>query len=309
MIDKNSEDVIVIKNLTKDYGNGLGIFDINLKIKKGEMVGFVGTNGSGKTTTIRNIMGYIKPTSGEVSVCGLESWQNASEIAKHIGYVPGEIAFPDLPTGTAFLKSQAEFLNLKDMSYANKLIEKLQLDPKANLKRMSKGMKQKTALVAALMNNADILILDEPTTGLDPLVRVAFLDIIKEEHKKGKTIFMSSHLFEEMEKTCDRVALINDGHLVDVVDMNDIRNRSSRDFKIEFNNTEDFEKFKKMDFNIIRVQQQYNQVTINIDNNQINDLFKSLKNFKVKFISEVKYSLEKYFKTVLNNQTKEVDNV
>ena len=140
-------------------------------------------------------------------------------------------------------------------------------------------------------------------------MRVAFLDIIKEEHKKGKTIFMSSHLFEEMEKTCDRVALINDGHLVDVVDMNDIRNRSSRDFKIEFNNTEDFEKFKKMDFNIIRVQQQYNQVTINIDNNQINDLFKSLKNFKVKFISEVKYSLEKYFKTVLNNQTKEVDNV
>ena len=151
-------ETIEIKDLTKDYGSGRGVFDINLTIKKGEMVGFVGTNGSGKTTTIRSLMGFIKPTNGHVYVNGLESWENASEISKHIGYVPGEIAFPDLPTGTAFLKSQAEYFNLKDMSYANELVSRLQLDPRANLKRMSKGMKQKTALVAALMNNADILI-------------------------------------------------------------------------------------------------------------------------------------------------------
>lgn len=307
MTKDEKESVIVIKNLTKDYGNGLGIFDINLTIKKGEMVGFVGTNGSGKTTTIRNIMGYIKPTAGEVFVNGLESWQNSSEIAKHIGYVPGEIAFPDLPTGTAFLKSQAYFLGIKDMSYANELIEKLQLDPKANLKRMSKGMKQKTALVAALMNDAEIIILDEPTTGLDPLMRVAFLDIIKEEHKKGKTIFMSSHMFEELEQTCDRVALINNGHLVDIVDMNEIRNRKNHDFKIEFNSAKDFEKFKKLNFKIIRVQEQYNQVTVNINNEEINDLFKKLKGLDVKFISEVKYTLEKHFKEILSKQTKEVE--
>ena len=240
-------DIIAIQNLTKDYGEGRGIFDINLKIKKGEMVGFVGTNGSGKTTTIRCLMGFIKPTSGNAYVKGLETWKNASEVAKSIGYVPGEIAFPDLPTGTAFLKSQAEYFKIKDMSYANSLIEKLQLDTEANLKRMSKGMKQKTALGAALMNNADILILDEPTTGLDPLMRKSFLDIVKEEHKKGRTIFMSSHMFNEVEETCDKVALISDGHLIDVVDMDKIKNRPSKDFKIEFNNVDDYNQFKKFE--------------------------------------------------------------
>lgn len=302
-------ETIEIKDLTKDYGPGRGVFDINLTIKKGEMIGFVGTNGSGKTTTIRSLMGFIKPTNGHVYVNGLESWENASEISKHIGYVPGEIAFPDLPTGTAFLKSQAEYFNLKDMSYANELVSRLQLDPRANLKRMSKGMKQKTALVAALMNNADILILDEPTTGLDPLMRDSFLEIIKQEHKKGKTIFMSSHMFNEMEDTCDRVALISDGHIIDIADMNEIRNRPCKDFKIEFNSVEDYEKFKKMDYTIVRDQKQYSQVTVNIKNEEINKLFSDLKAFDVKFISEVKYTLEKHFKEIMMRQKEERKNV
>lgn len=302
-------DIIAIQNLTKDYGEGRGIFDINLKIKKGEMVGFVGTNGSGKTTTIRCLMGFIKPTSGNAYVKGLETWKNASEVAKSIGYVPGEIAFPDLPTGTAFLKSQAEYFKIKDMSYANSLIEKLQLDTEANLKRMSKGMKQKTALVAALMNNADILILDEPTTGLDPLMRKSFLDIVKEEHKKGRTIFMSSHMFNEVEETCDKVALISDGHLIDVVDMDKIKNRPSKDFKIEFNNVDDYNQFKNLKYKIIRDQEKYGQVTINIKHKDINKLFKDLKDFDVKFISEVKYTLEKYFREVLAKQKEGKKNV
>ncbi|HBB44554.1 MAG TPA: ABC transporter ATP-binding protein [Clostridiales bacterium] len=301
-------ETIELKHLTKDYGEGKGIFDIDLTIKKGEMIGFVGTNGSGKTTTIRNMLGFVKPTSGQAYVNGLESWKNASEIAKNVGYVPGEIAFPDLATGTEFLKCQADFLGLKDMTYANYLIEKLQLDPRANLKRMSKGMKQKTALVAALMNNPDIIILDEPTTGLDPLMRDAFMEIIKDEHKRGKTIFMSSHMFEEMEGTCDRVALINNGHIVDIADMNAIRNRPSKDFKIEFNNSKDYENFKKLDFNIIRDQHEYNQVTVNVKKENIDDLFKALTNFDVKFISGVKYTLEKHFKEILLKQ-KENGNV
>lgn len=296
------EVVIETQNLTKDYGSGRGIFDVNLKIYKGEMVGFVGTNGSGKTTTIRCLLGFIKPTKGKAFVCGLESWQKASDVAKHVGYVPGEIAFPDLPTGTAFLKSQAEYFKLKDMTYPNQLVERLQLDTRANLKRMSKGMKQKTALVAALMNNAEILILDEPTTGLDPLMRNVFLDIVKDEHKKGKTIFMSSHMFNEVEETCDKVALISDGHLVDVVDMKKIRNRPSRDFKIEFTNEKDYLNFKKLRYKIIRDQVQYNQITINIKHKDINKLFNDLQNYHVKFISEVKYTLEKYFREVLVKQ-------
>lgn len=301
------EDPIIIKNLTKDYGEGRGIFDINLTIKKGEMVGFVGTNGSGKTTTIRSLLGYIKPTSGNSFILGKDSWKNASEIAKYVGYVPGEIGFPDLPTGTAFLKSQAEFFKVKDLTYANSIIKKLQLDPNANLKRMSKGMKQKTALVAALLNNPEMLVLDEPTTGLDPLMRLAFLDIIKQEHKKGKTILMSSHLFNEMEDTCDRVALINNGHIIDIVDMNEIKNRKVKEFKIEFNNVEDYEKFKELNYEIIRDQNKYNQVTIKIKNEDINNLFKDLKNLDVKFISEIKYTLERYFKEALKKKEEKND--
>lgn len=293
------KNVIEIRDLTKDYGAGRGIFNENLDIREGEMVGFVGTNGSGKTTTIRNILGFIRPTSGSVKVNGLSSWENASEIAKLVGYVPGEIAFPDLPNGIDFLKCQAEFYGLQDMTYANELIERLQLDPRANLKRMSKGMKQKTALVAALMNDAPVIILDEPTTGLDPLMRVTFLDIIKKEHEKGKTIFMSSHMFEELETTCDRVALINDGHIIDVADMNDIRRRPIKDFKIEFNSDADYKKFQKAGYEIVRLQDEYDQVTIRIAVERTGELLKTLTGYDVKFISELPYTLEKHFKQIL----------
>lgn len=301
-----SEKVIEIKHLTKDYGQGKGVFDINFDICQGEMLGFVGSNGAGKTTTIRNIMGFLKPDSGSITINNLDSWLDSEETKKFIGYVPGEIAFPDLPTGTDFIKSQAEFLGLKDLSYANYLIEKLQLDPSANLKRMSKGMKQKTALVVALMANPEILILDEPTTGLDPLMRLAFMDIIKSEKQKGKTIIISSHLYEELEKDCDRVVLINNGKILDIADMNSIRNRQKVDYKIEFNSKEDYVEFKKLGHTIVRDQQKYNQVTITIDKSDTQKLFVDLTKFDVKFINEIKYTLEKHFNEIIkeNNYDK-----
>ena len=298
--------VIEIKKLTKNYGEGRGIFDIDLTINKGEMVGFAGTNGSGKTTTIRHIMGFVQPTSGAAYVNGLESWKHSSEYIRNIGYVPGEIAFPDLATGTAFLKSQADFLGLKDMTYADELIQRLQLDPRASLKRMSKGMKQKTAVVAALMADPEIIILDEPTTGLDPLMRDSFLEIIKEEHQKGKTIFMSSHMFEELEATCDRVALISNGRIEHVVDMEDIRNPKLRDYKVEFKNGQDYERFKSLAFKIVRDQPQYHQVTVALSGDELNTLFRDLRGTDVRFISEVKYNLEKYFREKIGRE-KETD--
>lgn len=301
--------IIETRELTKDYGEGRGIFGLNLTVNEGEMVGYVGTNGSGKTTTIRHIMGFLKPTSGKVLVNGLSSWENSSEIVKDIGYVSSEIAFPDLKTGVDFLKCQADFLGLKDMSYANRLIERLQLDPRANLKRMSKGMKQKTALVAALMNDAPVIILDEPTTGLDPLMRATFLDIIKEEHEKGKTIFMSSHSFDELEKTCDKVALISDGKIVDVCDMNDVKNPKAKEFKIEFNGREDFLRFTDESYQKTRVQEQYNQVTVKIKSTETAKLLGVLSRYNVKFISELPYTLEMHFKKTLfsiKNNNKEL---
>lgn len=302
-------NVIEARGLTKDYGEGRGIFDLSLSVKKGEMVGFVGTNGSGKTTTIRHIMGFLKPNAGTVAVNGLSSWEHASEIAEQIGYVPGEIAFPDLKTGVDFLKCQADFLGIKDMSRADSLTERLQLDPRASLKRMSKGMKQKTALVAALMKDSPIIILDEPTTGLDPLMRATFLDIITEEHKKGKTVFMSSHSFEELEKTCDRVALINNGRIADICNMNDIRNRPVKDFKIEFHSEGDYRRFLNLKHEKLRLQEQYNQVTVRIPAEETAELLKVLKDYNVRFISELPYTLEMHFKSILlseENKKKEV---
>lgn len=292
-------DVINIQHLTKDYGNGKGIFDINISIKKGEMFGFVGTNGAGKTTTLRHIMGFLKPDKGKVKVMGLNAWKQADKVKEYVAYIPGEIAFPDLKNGVEFLKSQEEFYGMKDSTYTNEMLKKLHLDPTAGLKQMSKGMKQKTAIVACFMRNADILILDEPTTGLDPLMRVAFIDIIKQEKAKGKTILMSSHMFEELQETCDRVALIDRGHIVSIANVQDIKNRPFSEFKIEFLHKEDYVSFKKLSYNIVRDQEKYQQVTISIAKDKENELFADLKKYKLKFIAEVSYNLETYFKEKL----------
>lgn len=289
---------IEIKNMTKDYGEGRGIFDVSLSIEKGEVFGFVGTNGAGKTTTIRHMMGFLKPQSGSATINGMDCWRDSAEIKNMIGYIPGEIAFPDAPTGTEFLKRQAELLGLKDMSYAESIIKKLQLDPTANLKRMSKGMKQKTAIVAALMAEPDILILDEPTTGLDPLMRAEFIDILDEQKKKGKTIFMSSHMFEEVEHICDRVALIKDGKIIAVKSTNEIKYNENKVYKIEFASHEIYQRFLAEPFDFMEKRESQNQVIVSVHDRQINMLLRTLKGYRIEFITEVKYTLEKYFNSL-----------
>ena len=284
--------------MTKDYGDGRGIFDLNLSIEKGEVFGFVGTNGAGKTTTIRHLMGFLKPQSGSATINGLDCWKDSAEIKKWIGYIPGEIAFPDAPTGTDFLKRQAELLGLKDMSYAESIINKLQLDPTAKLKRMSKGMKQKTAIVAAFMADPDILILDEPTTGLDPLMRKEFIRILEEEKKKGKTILMSSHMFDEVEHICDRVAMIKDGKIIAVKATNEVKHHEEKVYKIEFRSQEDYVKFLSEPFDFVETRESQNQVIVKIHDSQINMLFKTLKNYDIKFMTEMKFTLEKYFQSL-----------
>jgi len=294
--------LIEIKNLTKDYGDGRGVFDVSLEIKKGEVFGFVGTNGAGKTTTIRHMMGFLKPQSGSAAINGLDCWSDSAKIKKLVGYVPGEIAFPDAPTGNDFLKRQAEVLGLKDMSYAESIIKKLQLDPTANLKRMSKGMKQKTAIVAAFMADPEIIILDEPTTGLDPLMRAEFVDVLNDEKKKGKTIFMSSHMFEEVEDTCDKVALIKDGKIISVVSTNEIRHNQDKTYKIEFDSQDDYRRFVNENFDFAEKRDAQNQVIVNVNDNHINAFIKTLKGYHVKFITEIKYTLDKYFRSLYKEE-------
>ncbi len=229
-----SGSIISVNHLTKDFGHNRGIFDLSLDIQEGEVFGYLGTNGSGKTTTLRHMMGFLKAASGTVTVNGLNPRLRAPDVMKNVSYIPGEIAFPDLKTGTDFFRVQARYLGVQDFSYTNHLIDMLELDPSASLKRMSKGMKQKTAIVAALMADRDILILDEPTTGLDPLMRETFLDLIREEKSRGRTIFMSSHIFEEIEDVCDRVAIIHDGMIQNITNLSEFRHGSVRTFRVEF---------------------------------------------------------------------------
>ena len=159
------------------------------------------------------------------------------------------------------------------------------------------------------MADKDILILDEPSTGLDPLMRLTFVDILKEEQKKGKTIFMSSQMFDELEETCDRVALIFEGRIVDIADVNALKNLPYKMFKVEFLEDAEYKKFKAGEFKVVRDQPQYSQVTVQVFNEDLKQFFSTLKNYKLKFISEVNYNLEKYFLEKLKEMQKEAKNV
>ena len=291
----NEEIIISVKNLTKDYGRGRGIFDVSFDIPKGATFGYCGTNGSGKTTTIRHIMGFLKPDKGEVKVKGLDAYKNAEDIMHYIGYVPGEIAFPDVENGSSFLKIQASMFGVTDMSKAEQVINALQLDPTANLRRMSKGMKQKTALVAAFMRQPEILILDEPTTGLDPLMRKAFIDLIKEEKARGTTIFMSNHMFDELEETCDYVAFIKDGHIIDIVDMKEIHNRPFREYEITFLDDESYEQADTSQVEVLEKDPKKRKIVIRLDLKKTDGMIRELRKHNIKSIVERQYTLEKYF--------------
>lgn len=292
----NKKEVMIsVKHLTKDYGRGRGIFDISFDIYKGTVFGYCGTNGSGKTTTIRNIMGFIKPDKGSVTVKGLDAWKNADEIKKYIGYLPGEIAFPQVENGSEFLKIQAETLGLTDMSKAEAIINALQLDPTANLKRMSKGMKQKTAIAAAFMHSPEIIILDEPTTGLDPLMRDVFVQIIKAEKARGATILMSNHMFDELEETCDYVGFIKDGHLIDVVDMEEVRNLPYRDYVVTFEDEEGYVSADTSQVEVLAKDDFEKSIIVRVPLEKTNGMLREIRKHKIKAVTEKRHTLEEFF--------------
>ena len=180
--------VIEIKNLTRDYGGGKGIFDVSFQVNKGEVFGFLGPNGAGKTTTIRHLMGFIKNRSGECAIDGLDCWRDRAIIQKTLGYIPGEINFFDDMTGTEFLAFLAKYRGLTDLERQKELLERFELDPKGKIRKMSKGMKQKIGIVTAFMHNPDILILDEPTSGLDLLMQQRVIELLEREKRRGTHI-------------------------------------------------------------------------------------------------------------------------
>lgn len=230
--------MIQIENLTRDYGSGKGVFDVSFNVAKGEVFGFLGPNGAGKTTTIRHLMGFLKSQSGKCLIDGLDCWKERDKVQSRLGYIPGEISFFDDMTGTEFLRFVSAYRKIGDNSRQAELIERFELDPKGKIKKMSKGMKQKIGIIAAFMHDPDILILDEPTSGLDPLMQSRFIDLIGEEKEHGKTILLSSHMFEEVERTCDRIGIIREGKLVAVDSATALRERHVRKYTVTLENIE-----------------------------------------------------------------------
>lgn len=237
--------VIQVENLVRDYGGGKGVFDVSFAVEQGEAFGFLGPNGAGKTTTIRHLMGFLKPRQGSCTIGGLDCWSERDKIQARLGYIPGEISFFEDMTGTEFLKFITQYRKIGSRSRQGELLDRFELDPGSRIKKMSKGMKQKLGIVAAFVHNPDILILDEPTSGLDPLMQSRFIDLIGEEKKQGRTILMSSHIFEEVERTCDRIGIIRKGRMVAVDAADTLRERHTRSYTVTAQSESEAEAFAR----------------------------------------------------------------
>lgn len=229
---------IELTNLTKNFGNGKGIFDLSFGVQQGEVFGFLGPNGAGKSTTIRHLMGFVKPQSGSCQIMGKDCFSQAALIQQSVGYLAGEIAFIEDMSGISYLNFIADMKGIRDRSSIRDLLYRFELNPRGKIKKMSKGMKQKIGLVAAFMGDPSVLILDEPTSGLDPLMQNRFVELLLERKKKGSTVFMSSHIFEEVEKTCNRTAIIREGRLVDIVQMKELSKLRNRIYTVALHDKE-----------------------------------------------------------------------
>lgn len=293
--------VIEVSNLTKDYGSGRGVFDVSIHVDKGEVFGFLGPNGAGKSTTIRHLMGFSKPDKGSAKILEQETFSKYYEILNHVGYIPGEIALPAGLTGYEFLKMMQDLQNIHNQEYLNYLLKLFELEDNVlsgETKRMSLGVKRKLAIVAAFMSDPDVLILDEPTSGLDPVMQETFIEFIHQEKKRGKTILLSSHIFSEIDSTCDRIAIIKDGHIVSEFVANDLKHASRKYYTVDFKGSKNKDKFLKKEKELssfMLLKEENESVYISIEDKDLNHLIEILSDLEVSLFSNRKESLEDYF--------------
>jgi ABC-2 type transport system ATP-binding protein len=225
---------IAVDGLTRFYGPKRGVEDLSFTVEQGEIFGFLGPNGAGKTTTIRLLMGLIRPTRGSARVFGLDCWRDAPAVKSRVGYVPGDARLYETMTGAQFLDFLAGFRSGLDPARRRMLVERFQVELTRPVKHLSKGNRQKLALVQALMHNPPVLLLDEPSSGLDPLMQGELLALLREERDRGKTVFLSSHLLHEVERVADRVGIIRDGLLVAIAPIDELKRQRTRRMEVVF---------------------------------------------------------------------------
>jgi ABC-2 type transport system ATP-binding protein len=228
------ESVIQTENLTKFYGKSRGIESVNITVNRGDIFGFLGPNGAGKSTTIRTLLDYIRPSSGSASIFGLDSHRDTVRIKKRIGYIPGDFGLFGNMTGWKYLEYFGRVRGGYDAETAKTYARKLDIKLDRKMKEYSRGMRQKVAIIQAFMNDPDLIIMDEPTNGLDPLVQQTFMDMIHDEAGHGTTIFMSSHVLSDVEKVCNRVAIIKGGKIATEEKVEDLRKKSGNNIQVKF---------------------------------------------------------------------------
>lgn len=239
----NNDTVIHTKGLTKYYGKQRGMIDISLDVRQGEVFGYLGPNGAGKTTTIRTLLNLIQPTRGMATIFGMDIQQKGLEVRRHTGYLPGELKLYDNLTGAEMLRYLGHLSGGVDWTHVEALASQLDCDLLPPIRSLSHGNRQKIGLIQAFMNTPDLLILDEPTMGLDPLMQQEFYRLVGEAKARGQTVFLSSHIMPEVERVCDRVAIIRKGRLVTVEDIDNLKARSIRRLEIHFAGPVSQEKF------------------------------------------------------------------
>ena len=287
--------VIAVNHLTKDYGNDRGVFNVSILVDLGVCFGFLGPNGAGKTTTIRHLMGFSKSQKGEASILGMDCWKEATKIKVQTGYLPGEIAFPRNMTGTNFLKMMKQMRKIHSDQYCNELLERFDFDPKINIDDMSLGEKRKLAVVTAFMHDPKVLILDEPTSGLDPIMQQTFIDYILAEKKRGKTILLSSHIFREVDATCDIIAIIKEGKIVAQFRADSLKNIKSRIYRVTFADDEDFERFSSCPYQLVSQNRKKRRARVYLDDGNVNGLLQDLDGLRIEEFQEIPFTLEDYF--------------
>ncbi len=218
-----SEQAIVLNELTKHYGKHRGINNLSFSVNQGEFFGFIGPNGAGKSTTIRTLMGLIRPTGGSASIFGLDCQTKASVIARDVGYLPSENSYYENMKVRELLQYTADLYGMDCKTKMKELADRLNLDLSRKIADLSLGNKKKVGIVSAIMTSPKLIIMDEPTSGLDPLIQQAFYDILKEENSRGATVFFSSHVLSEVQKLCDRVAILKEGQLIGIQSIKELR--------------------------------------------------------------------------------------
>ncbi|MEA5019571.1 MAG: ABC transporter ATP-binding protein [Gordonibacter sp.] len=288
-------EAIELHELTKDYGKGRGVFDVSFEVRKGEVFGFLGPNGAGKTTTMRQLMGFVKPDAGTARIAGYDCFSQRALIQRTLGYLPGEIACMDEMTGAAFLGFMARMKKLSDRTRLHELTHYFELDPTPRLRKMSKGTKQKIGLVCAFMGSPELLLLDEPTSGLDPLMQGRFVDLVLAEKKRGATILLSSHLFEEVERTCDRVAFIRAGRIAAVERLDKVRASRKRLFDVVFADADERERFVARRPQACRVGAMAAEATVTGGAENMDSFVKELAEFQITDLAVREQTLEELF--------------